>query len=323
MIDYREALERRGLEPFESGSDYLMMCCPMHDDSNPSLSVSILNGSFRCFGCEERGTFAELIAYVDDVSVDEALSEIRSEETVEDTLSLLERSLDDEEDQDICFKEKSFHNVFPCVDGTPGERYLRTRHGGKVPDWMAPPRSLTKSIVDRFDARWAPDGKYKGRVILPIRTPAGKITSYVGRTIYKGVEPKTRKSKSPGRTLFGVYELLQWTDAYEYIVLVEGEFDAMYLQQYRVPALAVMGTSPLTKYQIRILKSLQCPVILSYDGDKAGLAAMFGNGSKRIGELHVLSRILPTVALQMPEGTDPNSLTKHEVMELYGEYRVR
>jgi DNA primase len=319
MLDYRIELENRGLDPYDSGSHYLMMNCPMHEDSNPSFSVSLLDGSYRCFGCEGRGTFAELIAALDDITVAEAIAKIRSDTSVDDNLSVLEASLEDEDNRAIVFNEKSFHKVFIPIWGTPAEWYLRAKHGAERPELDAP-RSLRKSIISRFDVRWAATGRYVGRVVLPIRMPSGKITSYVGRTVYAGTQPKTKKSISPMHTLFGIHELLSHFGSVKSVVLVEGEFDAMYLQQFGVPALANMGTSILTKYQIRILRSLKAMVVLSYDGDKAGRIAMFGDGNKRVGEMSTLSRMMPTIAVNLPDGKDPNALDPYEIREVYGRF---
>ena len=43
-----------------SGQGYAMACCPFHADHSPSLSVTLRNGSYRCFGCGARGDLAQL-----------------------------------------------------------------------------------------------------------------------------------------------------------------------------------------------------------------------------------------------------------------------
>ncbi|HEX3987537.1 MAG TPA: CHC2 zinc finger domain-containing protein [Acidobacteriaceae bacterium] len=47
----------------------LMICCPFHDDSNPSCSVSpAKHGIFHCYACEEGGTMFKLAAALTDSS---------------------------------------------------------------------------------------------------------------------------------------------------------------------------------------------------------------------------------------------------------------
>jgi len=185
MIDYRGELEKRGLDTHQTGDNYIMMLCPFHDETNPSFSVSTEDGTFRCFGCEERGTFADLIAELDDVSVGEAIRQIKSDTKISDLLSVIEKGLEPEDEVISYFNERSFHSVFPPVWGTLGEDYLLTSQDAQVDMTLAKPRGLTREIVERFDGRWGERGKYAGRVIFPIRMPSGKILSYVGRTIYR------------------------------------------------------------------------------------------------------------------------------------------
>ncbi len=315
MIDYQQELENRGLDPHHSGENFIMMCCPFHDDNNPSFSVSLKDGNFRCFGCHEKGTFAELIAELDDISIDDALRKIKSSTHVEDIISIIHKALDDDEDEPIqYFNEKSFHKVYPPVRGTPGMDYL-----------MGDDRKLTEEIILRFDCRWGADDKYRDRVVVPIRMPSGRILTYVGRAIYRGVKPKTRKARSPQRTLFGIYEMLQrFSKRPRYVILVEGEFDAMYLQQFGVPALSVMGSNALSSYQRIIVRKLRATVVLAYDSDVAGDFAVFGGytktGKQKIGELRGLNKVVPTIAVELPEGKDPNQLSESEINKIFGNF---
>lgn len=313
MIDYQQELESRGLDPYQSGDNYIMMCCPFHDDNNPSFSVSLKDGEFRCFGCHEKGTFAELIAELDDITLKDALSLIKSSTHVEDIVAIIQRALDDDEKVPLkYFNEASFHKVYPSVFGTPGYYYLRRR-------------KISEETMLRFDCRWGVDGKFRDRVVIPIRMPHGRILSYVGRSVYDNALIKTRKARSPHRTLFGVYEMLRlFNKRSKYIVLTEGEFDAMYLQQNSVPAMSIMGSNELSYYQRVIVRKLRATVVLAYDADKAGEEAMFGNTATgkrwREGELRRLNRIVPTIAVELPAGKDPNELSRSEVEKIFGNF---
>jgi DNA primase len=136
----------------------------------------------------------------------------------------------------------------------------------------------------------------------------------------KGMMPKTRKARSPHRTLFGLREVVEKTEKVASIIVVEGELDSIYLQQFGIPAVANMGTSPMGAEKIRLLRRHTGKVVLSYDGDEAGHRAMFGDGKRR-GALEVLSKYISTVAVHLPDGLDPNALTPEQVEEIYGEWR--
>jgi len=117
-----------------------------------------------------------------------------------------------------------------------------------------------------------------------------------------------------------LYELTEKVGEVPLLIVTEGEFDAIYLQQHGVPAVANMGTSPMGAEKIRLLRHYAKKVVLSYDGDEAGQKAMHGDGKKR-GELAVLSQHMPTVSVHLPDGRDPNDLSEEEIEEIYGKYK--
>jgi len=105
------------------------------------------------------------------------------------------------------------------------------------------------------------------------------------------------------------------------LVIVEGEIDAIYLQQYGIPAVANMGVIPMGPEKIRLLRRYTKRVVLSYDGDDAGEKAVHGD-EKRRGELRSLSLHIPTVSVHLPEGRDPNNLSEKEVAAIYGNWKM-
>ena len=56
---------RRGLfdkEYKDRGSEYLV-CCPFHNDEDPSMSIRESTQSFYCYGCEARGGLVSFLAH--------------------------------------------------------------------------------------------------------------------------------------------------------------------------------------------------------------------------------------------------------------------
>lgn len=98
----------------------------------------------------------------------------------------------------------------------------------------------------------------------------------------------------------------------ESVVIAEGEFDAMYLQQFGIPAIASLGvgrkkyTSKQTAFLYKFKK-----VYLSYDGDEAGRTAQ-----ERICRFLRLDYVC-VEQIKLPENKDPNDLTEKEVRRLY------
>lgn len=50
-----------GLSPEEASGPWYEMCCPIHDDRNPSLRINIEGNYWTCFGCNFGGDALELI----------------------------------------------------------------------------------------------------------------------------------------------------------------------------------------------------------------------------------------------------------------------
>lgn len=221
MIDYQKELEDRGMDLYISGKTktktYAMARCPFHGDDDPSFSIGLHNGKFRCFGCEVRGDFADLIAYLDDISVSEARKKLKQLDNLAGMYASISRSLEIEE-RPKYFSEKSFHKVYPPITyNSVGYKYL-----------IGSKRKFKPEMIKRFDMRWGADTKYKNRVVIPIRTPEGKILSYVGISVEPDPVRKTKKAKSQllGHTLFGIHELLKKVNISKklaYIIVVEGE----------------------------------------------------------------------------------------------------
>lgn len=300
-------LREVGIDYEESGENRLMVICPFHDDTHPSCGVWADSGWFKCFACGKTGSLADLIAKVEGISWGDAKRMIGGEERVSDMQKKLVENLVRDTDTLKYFSRKSFHKRYPKLEeGSDGWKYLLGR-------------GITPESIRKFDMRQGVS-KYRGRVVLPIYTVEGKLLSYVGRTYVPGMVPKTRKSRSPHRTFYGLRDIVTAGSKLEYVVIVEGEFDAIYLQQFGVPAVANMGTMVMSPEKIILLRRYAKRVVLSYDGDEAGRKAMYGD-EKTPGQIKALSRHVPTVSVHLPEGADPNELNEKQVEEMYGKFK--
>ena len=296
-----DELEARGIDVYPSGQNYVMIHCPMddHDDNSPSCSVSLDNGSWRCFGCGESGPYYHLISMLDGITIGEAKKRLQSGESIDTLLDQIENSLDDEEEVALQhFSLKSFLKVFPSVE----EDF--EAYGYMIN------RGFDVYTLRKFMVRYGDHGKYRGHVVIPIFTMEGNLLSYMGRVARDDVprHKKTRKARSPVRTLFGINHIPRKP---ENIVVVEGELDAMYLQQFGIGAVATMGSS-ISTHQIRLLRSLglKTEVILCFDDDEAG--------SKATEKVHDrLAGYMKVYNLHLPDGKDPNDLTEDEVYDIF------
>jgi DNA primase len=311
FYDVAKVLDSLSVDYDEVGERY-MVSCPIHNDQNPSCGIWIDSGYFRCFGCGAEGSLVDFYAEVSGLPIVLAKRKMRTClcRSVDDVLAQMAKALDLREAEFQYMSWKSFCRVFPPVQvGTQAWDYLKSR-------------KLSDKTIKQFRIRWGGSrGKYVDRVILPIITVDRKLLAYVGRAIHTDTVPKTRKNRSPHRTFFGLAELLERWPECDCLVVVEGEFDAVYLQQCGIPAVANMGTVPFNSYKLRLLRKYsRRRVVISYDGDEAGQKGMFGS-ERTEGAVSMVSGHLPVTTVLLPEGKDPNKLSKSEVLSLYGEWR--
>lgn len=58
-----------------NGSEW-KVCCPFHDDKNPSMTVNVANGKYNCFGCDAQGDFIKFYQKKHGVDFKKAVDEL-------------------------------------------------------------------------------------------------------------------------------------------------------------------------------------------------------------------------------------------------------
>lgn len=310
MIDYMVQLETRGIDIRQTGTNYAMLCCPFHEEERPSMSLSLTTGKYNCFGCHETGTFVELIAQLDEVDLLVATARVNNMINPDGVLALLEKKylLDDVDDKrDVKYIKWSYFK----------NKYDSALKNNKARGYLYR-RGISEQSVKDYHIKFCEDGSvFKDRVIIPIFQDGRKLVAWVGRLIFDSTcRAKTRKTGTPYYTLFGIPQLnMEPGKKLDYLILVEGEFDCIYLRQFGLNVVSVMGSGVLNKYRMRLLRTLTNRVVLAFDGDQAGRDGMFRN-------YHNLHKMLPVERCVLPWGKDPNVLTSDEVHDIFGKYLV-
>lgn len=70
LVDYRREYESR-LEKVKVAGQQLQACCPFHKDRDPSLSVDLKTGKFKCFACDAAGNFLDFRSRLEGKSTEE------------------------------------------------------------------------------------------------------------------------------------------------------------------------------------------------------------------------------------------------------------
>ena len=144
------------------------------------------------------------------------------------------------------------------------------QHGFSVEDliesWLA--KQNTNDIYPFF----------RDRLTIPIRDQLGNVIAFGARALQKDQEPKYLNSSESiiydkSSTLYGIDHLKQWVKEHKSIIIVEGYFDVIALQQAnRENAVATCGTS-LTQQHISTLKRYSDTIYFLFDNDSAGSSA--------------------------------------------------
>jgi hypothetical protein len=112
--------------------------------------------------------------------------------------------------------------------------------------------------LDWYDWMWTPTAGYKDRLLIPFYHD-GKVVGYTGRKITEG-KPKYLTDAQPGY----VFNLDRQTRDREFVIVVEGQFDAI-----AVDGCAIMHNDP-NDTQVTRLNALGKEVIVVPDKDRPG-----------------------------------------------------
>lgn len=286
--------------PLQRKSGRLWGLCPFHGEKTPSFSVSPDRQMFYCFGCHKGGGVISFIMEIENLTFPDAVRllaqragmEVPEEGDSDDFRRKRQRLL-------ALNKEAArfFHGQLSSPACAAGARYLfetrRLSHGiatrfglGAIPDGWD---NLIRAMADRgyeksdlLDAGLAVRGqngriydRFRNRVIFPIIDLRGDVIGFGGRVLDDGT-PKYLNSPdtmifNKSRNLFALN--LARKSKLGRIILTEGYMDTISLHQAGFDcAVASLGTA-LTPDHAQLLARYTKEVVISYDGDGAGVSA--------------------------------------------------
>jgi len=170
------------------------------------------------------------------------------------------------------------------------------------------------NVIDRF----------RGRIIFPIRSMAGRVQGFGGRILSKKF--KTGKYiNSPesiiyikSKVLYGIYESKKSIASQDLCYLVEGYTDVIQMHESGIQNVVSSSGTALSVEQIQIIKRLTNNVTLLFDSDEAGL-----NASLRGVDLFLEQGVNVRILI-FPNGEDPDSFVKDrvksEILEFFNKY---
>ena len=306
----------------KSGKEYRGRC-PIHHRSgeesvteekgSASFHINHDKNAFNCFSCKAHGNVIDLVAAMEHCSVRDAALKLKEWFAVADDANTkpehavpsLQKTTAAEKSAD----EKSATGPAGESDkNKPLEFRLKSidySHAYMIG------RGLSKETIERFGTGYFfGQGKMKSRVVIPVDDRVGEIVAYVGRAIDDKIEPKylVPVGFHKSQELFNLHRVLAGRKENRTVVVVEGYFGCMSLDQAGLPAVALMGNS-LSEAQASILSSEFDHVVLMLDGNEAGR-----EGAEKASNL--LKRKLFVRVLDLGDGQQPDHLSSEQTREL-------
>jgi DNA primase len=321
----------------KTGANYVARC-PFHTEKSPSFSVSRNKQMFHCFGCGASGNAISFLMDFNHLDFVEAVEDLAAFVGVDVPREAAVYS------QQPAQKKDDLTNLYALMeqvatfyvqqlrnsnDGKKAVDYLKARGigGDCANDFMLGYAPVQwKPLLDQFDSKALMDcgllgnndngeayGRFRGRLMFPIRDRRGRIVGFGGRVLDDSL-PKYLNSPetalfSKGKEVYGLYELLEKNSKPPRILIVEGYMDVIALAQFGIQyAVAVLGTAASGTH-LDLLFRFSSELVFCFDGDKAGQSAAWRVMESAFSSLKDGRQIR---IMLLPPQHDPDSLIREQ-----------
>ncbi len=283
-----------------SGRNYFGLC-PFHKEKSPSFAVSPDKQIFHCFGCGAGGNVIHFVSKIEGLDFKDTL------EVLANRIGMELPALDNYEDDKTAYLKSKvyeinkiaaefYHENLYKPTSKVAQEYIKKRkldnrtlkafligYSGNYDELykilkqkgFKEEEMLASSLIKKSQ-----DGNYvdsfRKRLMFPIQDVRERVIAFGGRVLDDS-KPKYINSPenivySKGRNLFGLNVAKKYDT--KKIIIVEGYMDAISLYQRGITnVVASLGTA-MTEAQGRLLRRSSQQVILGYDADGAGQAAI-------------------------------------------------
>lgn len=154
---------------------------------------------------------------------------------------------------------------------------------------------------------------FRGRLMIPLCDPSGRVIGFTARLLTddpnapKYINTPSTPLYDKSRHVFGLHLAKESIRKSKFAVLAEGNLDVIQSHQAGVRQVVATAGTALTEQHLKALSRLTGDIRLSFDADKAGVAAT--------------ERAIPVAAkvgvqlsiITIPSGKDPDELIKQDV----------
>ena len=283
--------------------------CPFHNEKTPSFMVSREKQIWHCFGCSKGGDIFAFVQEYEGLSFPEAMKVLAEKANVpltgyqalpKENFNLLyeiNHLIADKYQENLLAKNEVSTKVldYLLARGVTIDSIKKWGLGLSSESWdeaILYLKNKNFSETDIFQAGISvkkKDGsgyvdRFRKRLMFPIFDTAGRVVAFTSRTlqgiVYHEEDFGDKYINSPQTSIYDKSKILYgWHLAKatikhkDYLIIVEGNLDAILSQQAGTAnTVAVSGTA-LTIDHLKLIKRYTNNVILAFDGDNAGSSA--------------------------------------------------
>jgi len=328
-VDIVEVVERR--VPLKKAGREYQACCPFHDETTPSFTVSPQEQFYHCFGCGDHGSAIgfmmnyEGLEFVDAIEELARMAGLQVPREAAITAARPSTGLYELLAEAAAWYQSQLKQAPQAIDylkqrGLSGDVTARFGIGYAPAGWDALIRQLgtddakLKLLQQAGMLSQGKGGvydKFRDRIMFPIHDRRGRVIAFGGRALGDD-GPKYLNSPETelfhkGRELYGLYLARKSQAKLEQILVVEGYMDVVALAQFGFGnCVATLGTATTGDHAELLFRAAD-EVVFCFDGDRAGRQAAW----------RALEATLPRLRegrqarfLFLPEGEDPDTLVR-------------
>jgi len=323
LVGQTVALKRRG-------KDFVGLC-PFHQEKTPSFHVSPSKQFFYCYGCKKGGNAIDFVMHRDRVEFMDALRLLADVAGIE--LPAFSGKKNSGERQTLLealsaaclFFEKLLSHPqhgqsarqYLAQRGLDNSSIQRFRLGVALDSWdgllssaamkkFSPPDLALAGLVKPRERGEGYYDTFRNRLMFPIRDESGRVIAFGGRVMPSSQDPAKYLNSpetpvfSKSRCVFGLDLARAKIIETRTVAVVEGYTDVVMAHQFGLcNVVSVLGTA-ITPQHIGVLRRFADRVVLVFDADSAGDAAV-----NRAVELFLTQPVEIAIA-SLPQGLDPD-----------------
>jgi DNA primase len=276
--------------------------CPFHGEKTPSFMVNPELQIFKCFGCGAGGDVLEFLQKIEGAEFGEALKTLAKRAGIT-LVSFVPTKGEEEKDRLIRVNSGAadyYHYLLTKhALGKPALNYLTERKIspeaietfklGFAPEgwdylisYLHGKKNFTVSDLERagliVPSSQGGYDRFRNRVMFPLNNHRGQTVGFAGR-VMPGADEKAggKYVNTPETEIYHKGDLLYGLDVNRteikskgWVVIVEGEIDAIASRQAGLLNTVAIKGSALTARQVELLKRYADTIVLSLDADLAG-----------------------------------------------------